>query len=249
MNRPKVEQITPYDGDTRGKTSQVRDMFDSIAPAYDFMNRAMTLGVDRTWRRKAVDVAAQDSPARVLDLATGTADLAIALAKRMPNTEITGADLSERMIEAGRVKVVRAGLGDRVTLQVADGLHLPMPDATFDCITIAYGIRNFASMLDGYREMWRVLRPGGRVVVLELSTPTNPVALGLYQIYTRTLIPTVGRILSHDRRAYSYLPESVRAVAQGDAMTALMTEAGFTNATFRRLTFGSCTIYTATKPA
>ncbi|MDE6344453.1 MAG: bifunctional demethylmenaquinone methyltransferase/2-methoxy-6-polyprenyl-1,4-benzoquinol methylase UbiE [Muribaculaceae bacterium] len=224
-------------------------MFDSIAPAYDFMNRAMTLGVDRTWRRKAVEVAAQDSPANILDLATGTADLAIALAQRIPGATITGADLSERMIEAGRAKVDKAGLGDRVNLQVADGMHLPMPDATFDCITIAYGIRNFASMLDGYREMWRVLRPGGRVVVLELSTPTNPVALGLYHIYTRTLIPAVGRLLSRDRRAYSYLPESVRAVAQGTDMTALMTKAGFTDATFRRLTLGSCTIYTATKPA
>lgn len=248
MNR-EVEQINPYDGDTRGKTSQVRDMFDSIAPAYDFMNRAMTLGVDRAWRRKAVEVAAQGAPASILDLATGTADLAIALARRLPDAYVTGADLSERMIEAGRVKVSRAGLDSRVTLQVADGLHLPMPDSTFDCITIAYGIRNFASMLDGYREMWRVLRPGGRIVVLELSTPTNPVALALYNIYTRTLIPAVGRLVSHDCRAYSYLPESIRAVAQGERMTALMTEAGFTGARFRRLTFGSCTIYTATKPA
>lgn len=243
-----AEQIKPYEGDTREKTSQVRDMFDSIAPAYDFMNRAMTLGVDRAWRRKAVEIAAQDSPVNVLDLATGTADLAIALARRLPGAAITGADLSEGMIAEGRVKIERAGLSSRVRLEVADGLHLPMPDNTFDCITIAYGIRNFASMLDGYREMWRVMRPGGRVVVLELSTPVNPVALGLYNIYTRTLIPVAGRLLSHDRRAYSYLPESIRAVAQGNEMTALMSEAGFTGASFRRLTFGSCTIYTAVKP-
>lgn len=245
----QAEQINPYEGDTRGKTSQVREMFDSIAPAYDFMNRAMTLGVDRSWRRKAVETAAQDSPVRILDLATGTADLAIALARRLPMAKVDGADLSERMIEAGQAKIEKAGLERQITLQVADGLHLPMADNTFDCVTIAYGIRNFASMLDGYREIRRVLRPGGRVVVLELSTPVNPVALGLYHIYTRTLILLVGRMLSHDRRAYSYLPESVRAVAQGSEMTSLMNEAGFHDATFNRLTFGACTIYTATKPA
>lgn len=245
----QVESIKPYDGDTRSKTSQVRDMFDTIAPAYDFMNRAMTLGVDRSWRRKAVETAAQDAPRKILDLATGTADLAISLASRISEATVIGADLSERMIEAGRVKVVKTGLDSRVTLQVADGLHLPMPDNTFDCVTIAYGIRNFASMLDGYREMLRVLRPGGRVVVLELSTPTNPFALGLYHVYTRTLIPIVGRLLSHDRRAYSYLPESIRAVAQGNEMASLMVEAGFTDTMYRRLTFGACTIYTAIKPA
>ena len=244
----KVESITPYADTDRDKTSQVRHMFDAIAPAYDFMNRAMTFGVDKRWRAKAVGMLAEGEPARVLDVATGTGDLAIAIAKKLPRTQVTGADLSEQMLQVGRRKVEAAGLSDRITLSQADGTDLPFASDSFDAVSIAYGIRNFADILGGYREMLRVLRPGGELVVVELATPVNPLALAFYNVYTKALIPTVGRLVSKDRRAYSYLPESIKAVAQREEMLALMEKAGFERTSFKAMTFGTCIIYKATKP-
>lgn len=241
-----VEHITPYGGEAP-KERQVERMFDSIAPAYDFMNRAMTLGIDRLWRAKAVGLVRAASPRRILDVATGTADLAINLARRLPEAEVAGIDLSEGMIDIGREKVSRAGLAQRVKLQVADCLALPFGDATFDCVTVAYGVRNFADLEAGYREMYRVLRPGGMLCVIELSTPVNPLVKPLYGFYTSAIIPAVGRLVSKDTRAYTYLPQSIAAVPQRDDMCALMARAGFGHTAFRPLTFGVCTIYTATK--
>lgn len=241
----RVENITPY-GDVSGdKTQQVREMFDSIAPAYDFMNRAMTMGIDHLWRRKAVSLLRDCQHDDILDIATGTGDLAIRLARELDPIAVTGVDLSEGMIEIGRSKVEKAGLSEVVTLGIGDCLLLPFTDASFDVVTCAYGVRNFADLAAGYREMHRVLRPGGRAVILELSTPTSPVVKPLYNLYTRHIIPTVGRLVSKDVRAYSYLPESIAAVPQGDEMTAIMREAGFSEARAIPLTFGVCTIYVA----
>lgn len=240
-----VEQITPY-GDASGdKTRQVREMFDSIAPAYDFMNRAMTMGIDRLWRHKAVRLLRDCQHDDILDIATGTGDLAIKLARELDPIAVTGVDLSEGMIEIGRAKVAKEGLQEVVTLGIGDCLLLPFTDASFDVVTCAYGVRNFADLLAGYREMHRVLRPGGKAVILELSTPTSPVVKPLYNFYTRHVIPTVGRMVSKDVRAYSYLPESIAAVPQGDEMTAIMLEAGFSQARAIPLTMGVCTIYEA----
>lgn len=222
-------------------------MFDNIAPAYDFMNRAMTFGIDKLWRRSAVKLIASETHDDILDIATGTGDLAILLARKLDPLTVIGVDLSEGMIEIGRKKVLAEGLDDIVTLGIGDCLQLPFPDASFDCITCAYGVRNFQNLLAGYREMHRVLRPGGMVVILELSTPRSAVVRPFYNLYTRHLIPTVGRLVSKDVRAYSYLPESIAAVPQGSEMTAIMTEAGFREAVHRPLTFGTCTIYTARK--
>ncbi len=242
----QVENINPYD-DNRRKSDQVREMFDAIAPAYDFMNRAMTFGIDKLWRRSAVKLIASETHDDILDIATGTGDLAILLARKLDPLTVIGVDLSEGMIEIGRKKVLAEGLDDIVTLGIGDCLQLPFPDASFDCITCAYGVRNFQNLLAGYREMHRVLRPGGMVVILELSTPRSAVVRPFYNLYTRHLIPTVGRLVSKDVRAYSYLPESIAAVPQGSEMTAIMTEAGFREAVHRPLTFGTCTIYTARK--
>lgn len=241
-----VEKITPY-GSEAPKEQQVEEMFNSIAPAYDLMNRAMTFGIDRLWRAKAVGMLRKAAPREILDVATGTGDLALQLARKLPNAHITGVDLSAGMIAVGRRKVSKAGLDDRISFREADCLALPFPDASFDCITVAYGVRNFANLLAGYREMHRVLRPGGTVCVIELSTPVNPLVKPLYRIYTRAIIPALGRLVSKDTRAYSYLPESIAAVAQRQAMCDLMTRAGFSDATFRPLTFGVCTIYFAHK--
>lgn len=240
-----VERITPYGDGSGDKTRQVREMFDSIAPAYDFMNRAMTMGIDRLWRRKAVRLLRDCQHDDILDIATGTGDLAIKLARELDPIAVTGVDLSEGMIEIGRAKVAKEGLQEVVTLGIGDCLLLPFTDASFDAVTCAYGVRNFADLLAGYREMHRVLRPGGRAVILELSTPTSPMVRPLYNFYTRHVIPTVGRLVSKDVRAYSYLPESIAAVPQGDAMTAIMLEAGFSQARAIPLTMGVCTIYEA----
>lgn len=243
---PEVERITPYGGDAP-KERQVEQMFDSIAPAYDFMNRAMTLGIDRLWRKKAVGMLRAANPRDILDVATGTGDLAILLARTFPQARVTGVDLSSGMIAVGREKVSKAGLDSRVSLSEADCLALPFADGTFDCITVAYGVRNFADIEAGYREMHRVLRPGGTLCVIELSTPANPLVKPFYRLYTRGIIPLVGRLVSKDTRAYSYLPESIAAVPQRASMCALMERAGFSSARFRSLTFGVCTIYLAAR--
>ncbi len=242
------EQVTPYGSRGDSKAEQVRDMFDNIAPAYDFMNRAMTFGIDRLWRRRAVGMLRRHGARRILDVATGTADLALLMARMLPQSAVTGVDLSEGMIAVGRRKVDEAGLGSRICLQCADCLALPFPDASFDAVTVAYGVRNFESLAAGYAEMARVLRPGGRLCVIELSTPRSPLVRPLYNLYTRHIIPAVGRLVAHDTRAYAYLPESIAAVPQGDDMLALMRRARLTQTKCHPLTFGTCSIYTAVRP-
>lgn len=244
----EAEKITPY-RDTRPKTEQVRDMFDSIAPAYDFMNRAMTMGVDKLWRRRVVNKVKSLSPQRILDVATGTGDLAIKMARRIPGCTVTGIDLSEEMLRVGREKTEKAGLADRVSLMQADCLALPFKDGEFDCVTVAYGVRNFEKLARGYAEMFRVLRPGGMLAVLELSTPVSALALPFYRLYTKRIIPLAGKLVSKDTRAYSYLPESIAAVAQGEDMLDIIRSAGFTRAAFHPMTFGTCTFYSAYKPS
>lgn len=222
-------------------------MFDNIAPSYDFMNSAMTLGIHRLWRAKALKMLEKVAHDDILDVATGTGDLAIAMARKLNPLAVTGVDLSAGMVEIGRRKVDEKGLGDIVSLGIGDCLMLPFTDGAFDVVTCAYGVRNFADLAAGYREIYRVLRPGGMALVIELSTPRGAVTAPLYRLYTRRIIPALGRILTRDSRAYSYLPESIAAVPQGHDMTALMLEAGFSRADFVPLTFGACTIYTAYK--
>lgn len=244
----KVEEINPYADDSRHKSEQVREMFDAIAPAYDFMNRAMTFGIDRLWRRRAVRLMQDVDHAKILDIATGTGDLAILMADMLDGADITGVDLSEGMIEVGRRKVAERNLSERIHFAAADCLSLPFADNSFDCITCAYGVRNFENLAAGYAEMQRVLRPGGLLVIVELSTPPSPLVRPFYNLYTRHLIPTVGRMVSKDTRAYSYLPESIAAVPQREEMCGIMRGAGLTDCRYILLTFGTCTIYTARKP-
>lgn len=225
-------------------------MFDNIAPAYDLMNRLMTLGTDRSWRRKVVKMATPrdgSEPLELLDVATGTADLAISLAKAAPHALVTGVDLSEGMLAIGRKKIEEIGMSRRISLKQADCLNLPFPSGTFSSVTVAFGVRNFEHIDRGYREMARVLKPGGRLIVLELSVPTNPVVKPFYNFYTRRVIPFAGRMISKDSSAYTYLPKSIAAMPQGEKMLKRMTEAGLSGATLRRLTFGVATIYSAMK--
>lgn len=248
---PECEHINPYgEEDLRGKADQVEQMFDSIAPAYDLMNKLMTLGIDHRWRNKAVKMLCANGrePRYILDVATGTADLAILMARRIDGVVgLTGIDLSEEMLAVGRKKVNAAGLADIITLSRADCLQLPFPDNTFDSVTVAYGVRNFENLEQGYAEMHRVLKPGGRLAVLELSTPRNPLVKPLYRLYTQKIIPWVGRRVSRDLSAYTYLPASIAAVPQGQEMASLMRSAGFASVEVKPMTFGVCTLYLADK--
>lgn len=246
-NGNRVEQVTPYGASDTAKTEQVRQMFDSIAPAYDFMNRAMTLGIDIWWRQLAVKRLKRLKPAQILDVATGTGDFAIQLKESLQPEHITGIDLSQGMLDEAQRKIREKGLEKAITFEQGDCMKLPMADNTFDAVTVAFGVRNFEHLKQGYQEMARVLRPGGMLCVLELSTPTNPVIRWFYDIYTLHIIPWIGSLKSGDKSAYRYLPQSIAAVPQGDDMLQLMRNAGLRDASFKRLTLGVCTIYTAVK--
>lgn len=238
-----VEKITPYNNEER-KARQVEEMFDSIAPAYDFMNRAMTLGIDRWWRRVAVKMVKRSNPRRILDVATGTGDFAIGLYDKIHPQQVVGIDLSQGMLDVARRKVEKRGLQDAITLQQGDCLAMPFKDGEFDAVTVAFGVRNFEHLLQGYQQMHRVLAPGGMLCVVELSTPRNRVTRWFYDLYTLHIIPWFGALKSHDKSAYRYLPQSIAAVPQGEDMLAIMREAGFNECKVKRMTFGTCSIYT-----
>ena len=239
----KVEEIKPYKEDG-GKARQVEEMFDSIAPAYDFMNRAMTLGIDRWWRHVAVKIVGETRPRRILDVATGTGDFAIALYNKIKPQQVVGIDLSQGMLDVARVKVEKRGLTNAIALQQGDCLELPFDDKEFDAVTVAFGVRNFEHLLQGYEQMHRVLSPGGMLCVIELSTPENRIIRWFYDIYTLHIIPWFGALKSGDRSAYRYLPLSIAAVPQGNDMLKIMREAGFKDCKVKRMTFGTCSIYT-----
>lgn len=242
----KVEEIKPYSGEG-GKAAQVQEMFDSIAPAYDFMNRAMTLGIDKWWRWLAVRMVKHAKPHRILDVATGTGDFAIGLYKKVHPEHVVGIDLSQGMLDVAKRKINERGLQEHISLQQADCLSLPFACGAFDAVTVAFGVRNFEHLLQGYQQMHRVLSPGGLLCVIELSTPRNRVVRWFYDLYTLHIIPWVGGMKSHDRNAYRYLPQSIAAVPQGNDMLAIMQEAGFKQCKVKRLTLGTCSIYTGVR--
>lgn len=247
-----VELVNPYDS-SRHKAAQVEEMFDSIAPAYDFMNTAMTLGLHRAWRNSAIRAALKSRHNRptddILDIATGTGDVAFKLHKLIPDAEIIGLDLSAGMLEIADKKLKNADESAKIKIKFeqGDSLALRFADNSFDLLTVAYGVRNFEHLSQGLREMARVLRPGGTLCIIELSCPTNRAILALYKIYSRHLIPFVGKLVSGDSRAYTYLPESIAAAPQRQHLTALMTDAGFSDCRWKSLTLGVVTYYIATK--
>lgn len=244
-----VESVTPYHSG-KSKGVEVEQMFDSIAPAYDLMNTAMTFGLHRYWRNRALKLVGARHPEAVLDVATGTGDVAFALFRKYRPARIVGLDLSEGMLAIARRKLrENPDAESRKVMEFVQGdsLQMDFPGDTFDAVTVAYGVRNFEHLEEGYREMLRVLRPGGILCVIELSQPRGGLTRGLYNFYSRRLIPLVGRLVSGNSRAYTYLPESIAKAPQRDDMTALMTRAGFVDASWKSLTFGSVTIYTAFK--
>jgi demethylmenaquinone methyltransferase/2-methoxy-6-polyprenyl-1,4-benzoquinol methylase len=241
----KQEEINPYhEGE---KAQQVEQMFDNIAPTYDTLNHRLSWDIDKGWRKKAIGQLAPFAPQVMLDIATGTGDFAILSAQMLRPQTLIGADISEGMMEIGRQKVKRLGLDSVVRFEKEDCLHLSYPDNTFDAVTAAFGIRNFADLDKGLSEMCRVLKPGGHLSIVELTTPVSFPMKQLFHIYSHTVLPVYGRLISKDTSAYSYLTKTIEAFPQGERMQHILQQAGFKDASFRRLTFGICTMYFATK--
>ena len=232
----------------------VRQMFDRIAPTYDKLNHLMSLGIDRRWRRKAVDALGKHKPQEILDIATGTGDFALLMAKRLPPKggqgvlHITGADISEGMMAVGREKVLKEGLQDMISFEHEDCLNLSFPDGSFDAVTSAYGVRNFQDLDKGLREMLRVLRPGGHLLIVELTPPPSFPMKQLFWVYAHVVMPLLGRLISHDNSAYTYLPASMEAFPQPEQMEGILKRAGFSDVQWKRFTFGISTMYLATAP-
>ena len=245
MDYPQ-EHIKPY-GEEGTKAVQVERMFNHIAPTYDQLNHTLSMGIDRSWRRKAIHTLRPYHPQQILDIATGTGDFAILACRELQPQFLIGADISEGMMEVGREKVQQAGLADKVSFAREDCTALSFADATFDAITVAFGVRNFEHLDIALGEMCRVLRPNGHLVILELSTPDRFPMKQLFTLYSKVIMPLIGKLISKDNSAYTYLPESIRAFPQGEVMQRSIRNAGFSQVRFRRLTFGICTLYVATK--
>ena len=243
----RQETITPYTPDGSDKARQVEQMFDNIAHSYDRLNHRLSWDIDKGWRRKAILQLEPHHPQTVLDIATGTGDFAILAAQMLQPKQLIGADISEGMMEIGRQKVKQKGLQHVITFERQDCLQLSYTDASFDAVTAAFGIRNFADLDKGLAEMCRVLKPGGHLSIVELTTPVSFPMRQLFRIYSHSVLPLYGRIISHDQSAYSYLTRTIEAFPQGEQMVGILKKAGFAEARFQRLTFGICTMYFATK--
>jgi len=243
----KQELIKPY-GSKEGKGKQVERMFDSIAHSYDLLNHALSWGIDKRWRKAAINSLRPYKPQRILDVATGTGDFAILAAKKLKPASLLGIDISEGMMSVAHEKVKKENLGQTVTFQKEDCMNLSLKSDWYDAVTVAYGIRNFENLDRGLGEMWRVLRPGGRLVIIELTAPVHFPMKQLFWAYSHLLMPAVGKIVSRDSRAYSYLPATMEAFPQGETMQQILKKNGFSEVCFRRFTFGLSTLYTACKP-
>jgi demethylmenaquinone methyltransferase/2-methoxy-6-polyprenyl-1,4-benzoquinol methylase len=240
------EEILPYNSDEH-KSAQIGRMFDAIAETYDTLNHTLSLGIDKGWRKKGIAFLRPFSPGSILDVATGTGDLAIAMYETLHPRRITGIDLSEGMMEVGRRKVAEAGHSDHISFERQDCLSLTYPDHSFDAVASAFGVRNFEHIEKGIAEMYRVLKPGGHLMILELSHPRQFPVKQLYALYSKTVIPCLGRLFSKENAAYRYLPASVRVVPQGSVMAEMLRRQGFAKVGVRTFTLGICSLYTGEK--
>ena len=246
MTHYGAESILPYNEEEQ-KGLQVERMFDTIAGKYDLLNHTLSFGIDKLWRRRGIAYLRPFAPKQILDIATGTGDLAIQLQRQLHPDHIIGADLSEGMMEEGRQKVEKAGLSAHITFERQDCTALTYEDNRFDAVTAAFGVRNFERIDQGIAEMYRVLKPGGHLMILELSTPEHFPMAQSYHLYSSVFIPLIGRVLAHNKAAYHYLPASIKVVPQGRVMTELLQRVGFKEAHAQTFTFGVCSMYTGTK--
>ena len=238
--------IVPDKNSSLSKKEQVENMFDSIAGKYDFLNRLFSFRVDVLWRNKVVNMLKPHQPKMILDVATGTADLAITLSKLQP-TKIIGLDLSNNMLEIGRIKVKDKNLSRMIELVKGDSENLPFENNTFDAITVAFGVRNFEHLEKGLSEILRVLKPNGQFIILEFSKVKTFPLKQFYQFYFRFIMPTLGKLFSKDSKAYTYLPNSVQVFPEGKEMCVILHNTGFKNATCQPLSFGISSIYHSVK--
>lgn len=242
----RQEEITPYNNN-ESKGKQVERMFDGIAHSYDLLNHTLSFGIDKHWRKAAIDSLRPYRPQRILDVATGTGDFAILATRELHPKELLGVDLSEGMMSVGRQKVKEARLDNIIRFQKEDCLNLTLESDSFDAVMVAYGIRNFEDLDKGLREMHRVLRPNGRLVIIELTSPTRFPMKQLFWLYSHVLMPTLGKLISRDSKAYAYLPATMEAFPQGEVMQQILQKAGFKEVKFKRFTFGLSTMYCAKK--
>ena len=242
----KQEEIKPY-GKEGEKGKLVEEMFDNIAPTYDTLNHRLSWDIDKGWRKKAIRQLLPFQPKTILDIATGTGDFAILSAKELRPQRMIGIDISEGMMKIGQKKVEAEGLQHIVSFKKDDCTHLSFDDNSFDAVTAAFGIRNFQNLDQGLSEMYRVLRPNGHLSIVELTTPVSFPMKQLFKLYSHTILPVYGKLISKDTSAYSYLTKTIEAFPQGEVILDILRKAGFKDASFKRLTFGICTMYFATK--
>lgn len=239
-----INQVTPYNSDAT-KKSQVEDMFDNIAPKYDLLNRVLSMKIDIIWRNKLVKWMKNDNPQEVLDVATGTGDLAITIEKGT-NAKVVGLDLSQQMLNVGVIKIKKLKLDGKISMQKGDAENLPFEDNRFDSVSVAFGVRNFENLTKGLAELRRVVKDNKSVFILEFSKVEG--VLGpFYMFYFKNILPAIGKLVSKDNRAYTYLPDSVNAFPYGEKMRQILLDTGFKKVEYKKLSLGIATIYKATK--
>ena len=241
------DTIVPVSGSDLGKKEQVAEMFDDIAHRYDFLNRFLSAGIDVTWRKKALGFLRADHPKQILDVATGTADVAIMAEKILHPDMIIGVDISNGMLDLGRVKIKKLGLENTITLVQGDSESLPFAENQFDAVTVAFGVRNFENLTKGLTDILRVLKPGGKLVVLEFSKPKAPVIKQFYGLYMDYIAPGFGKLFSKNKTAYSYLNQSIKNFPERKNFTQILQQTGYQNIQMKPLSFGICTIYCGQK--
>lgn len=240
------DQIKPFAQET-SKKSQVSEMFNDIAPRYDFMNRFLSAGIDKSWRKKAIQQFLEEKPANLLDVATGTGDMAIMAAKMLRVKKITGIDISAKMLEIGRQKIEKQGLDRVITLESGDSETINFADNTFDGVMAAFGVRNFENLEKGMKEILRVMKPGAKLVVLEFSKPVLPGIKGLYNLYMGVIAPQVAKLFNQNKQAYQYLNESAKAFPDRQQFVDILKNVGFSDTYFKPLSLGICCIYVGRK--
>ncbi len=247
MSQFAHDKVVPYSQSNASKKEQVASMFDSIAKKYDFLNRFLSLGIDQGWRKKAISYLKEKPLNHLLDIATGTADMSLMAYKQIHPKKITGIDISEGMMQYGRIKIAEKGLEKSIQLTLGDSTEIPFEDAQFDGAMVAFGVRNFANLEKGLTEINRVLQPGSKIVVLEFSQPSSFWFKPIYTLYMKWITPSVGKLFSGNKEAYAYLNESVIAFPEGKAFLQVLEKAGFNNVQQEKLTLGICSIYIGNK--
>jgi demethylmenaquinone methyltransferase/2-methoxy-6-polyprenyl-1,4-benzoquinol methylase len=241
------DEVVPYQNSELNKKEQVADMFNSIAYRYDFLNRFLSVGIDIWWRKRAISQLKALAPKKILDVATGTGDVAILTYNMLKPEKITGIDISEGMLDLGRKKLEKLGLNNHIELLAGDSEVIRFEDNSFDAITVAFGVRNFQNLEKGLKEMYRILKPGGKLVVLEFSKADAGFLSVLFNFYMNKITPAIGKLFSKNKDAYQYLNDSVQAFPEGQTFLTIMNDAGFTQTYLKKLSFGICTIYCGSK--